>query len=247
LISYVRGVQMRRLVPLMSWRVLTTLASLFGMTSTATAQQFDFFNQRPERRSFATAMPYGTDSGSLPGNTANYGRAPFPMFSEDQGRPRVYIYRKVHRQVPQGEQAAFCVRTCDGRYFPAAVVLGDNQSRAETCKNFCPASETRIFYGLTIDEATGENGESYAKLPNAFRYRKEMVEGCTCNGQDQVGLSTIPVEQDPTLRKGDIVALAQGLMMVSSRRESKSVMYNFTPAPKSIRALFEPKPRLALR
>jgi hypothetical protein len=41
--------------------------------------------------------------------------------------------------------------------------------------------------------------------------------------------------------------LCLGEMMVSGRRSSKSVMYNFTPAPRSIQAQFERKPRVAIR
>jgi hypothetical protein len=37
-------------------------------------------------------------------------------------------------------QNSFCVRTCDGRYFPNPSQ--DKQSAAEGCKNLCPSSET---------------------------------------------------------------------------------------------------------
>jgi hypothetical protein len=67
------------------------------------------------------------------------------------------------------------VRTCDGRYFP--VPASDGQNRAAVCSSFCPARETKIFYGGSIDDASTESGKSYSDLPNAFRYRKEMVAG----------------------------------------------------------------------
>src|SRR5664279_3981999 len=38
---------------------------------------------------------------------------------------------------------AFCVRTCDGRYFPVQVHAG--LSTAESCRSFCPASQTRLY------------------------------------------------------------------------------------------------------
>jgi len=81
--------------------------------------------------------------------------------------------------------AAYCVRSCDGRYFPApSMVKG---SLAEGCNNLCPASETQVFYGSTIDGAYSQKGQAYSALSNAFRYRKELVAGCTCNGNDAVG------------------------------------------------------------
>src|SRR3984885_12407654 len=47
-----------------------------------------------------------------------------------------------------GSGPAFCVRTCDGRYFPLAR---GNASPVAMCQAFCPASPTRVFYGSTID------------------------------------------------------------------------------------------------
>ena len=52
---------------------------------------------------------------------------------------------------------AYCVRTCDGRYFP--LPASDNQSRAASCNSFCPASETKVVYGSDIDGAATETGK----------------------------------------------------------------------------------------
>lgn len=144
------------------------------------------------------------------------------------GSRRVYVYRP-HRE---SASTSFCVRTCDGRYFPVAAREG--QSSAEMCSNFCPASETRIYHGSSIDEASTDSGKSYSDLPNAFRYRNELVAGCTCNGKDAFGLAPMKVEDDPTLRKGDLVAGADGLMVVGRSRRSAEL--NFTPVSPSMRA-----------
>lgn len=148
---------------------------------------------------------------------------------------------QVERPRYSGGQA-YCVRTCDGRYFP--ITVSDNASRAETCSNFCPASETRVVYGGNIDSATTENGKAYSELPNAFRYRSEIVAGCTCNGKDPVGLASIKVEDDLTLRKGDIVAGENGLF-VAGRRDKRGAELNFSPAPDRIRAKYTRPPVLA--
>ena len=166
------------------------------------------------------------------------------------GRGRIYpdaVRRRlrspdaVERPRYSGGQA-YCVRICDGRYFPIAA--SDNASRAETCNSFCPASETRVVYGGNIDHATTENGKAYSELPNAFRYRNEIVAGCTCNGKDPVGLASIKVEDDPTLRKGDIVAGENGLL-VTGRRDKRGAELNFTPAPDRIRAKYTRAPVVA--
>src|SRR3954469_7414285 len=91
-----------------------------------------------------------------------------------------------------GGGQAYCVRTCDGRYFP--VTASDNASRTASCSNLCPASETKVFSGSSIDNAPAKNGKPYSDLPNACRYRNQLVSGCTCNGKDQVGLAPVKIE-----------------------------------------------------
>jgi hypothetical protein len=139
-----------------------------------------------------------------------------------------------------GEQA-WCVRTCDGRYFPLA---SSGEQSGAMCNSFCPASKTEVVYGSSIDDATTENGKSYSNLPNAFRYRNELVDGCTCNGKDHFGLAKISIDNDPTLRKGDVVAGEDGLM-VANRSSGKRAEVNFSPAPAALRAKFQRAPVVA--
>jgi Protein of unknown function (DUF2865) len=51
---------------------------------------------------------------------------------------------------------AFCVRSCDGKYFP---LTRSNASPVQMCQAFCPASPTKVFYGSNIDSATSMTGE----------------------------------------------------------------------------------------
>ncbi len=135
------------------------------------------------------------------------------------------------------------MRTCDGRYFPLTAT-GD-QTRAEACKSFCPASETKVVYGGSIDYATTETGKPYSELPNAFKYRTELVAGCTCNGKDSGGLARVNVENDPTLRKGDLVAGANGLVVANKSAERRGASVNFTPVSGTARAQFDRIPVVA--
>src|SRR5262249_47201241 len=132
-------------------------------------------------------------------------RMPFP--TDDMPRyeaPRARSY---------GGGQAWCVRTCDGRHFPAQG--NDSESKAQSCNSICPAATTTPVDGSDIDDATTETGQEYADLPNAYRYRNELVAGCTCNGKDSVGLAAVKVTDDPTLRKGDIVASPGGLVVAN--------------------------------
>jgi Protein of unknown function (DUF2865) len=133
-----------------------------------------------------------------------------------------------------GGSQAYCVRTCDGRYFP--ISGSDGQSRAASCNDFCPASETKVVYGSSIDHATTESGKPYSELPNAFRYRNELVAGCSCNGKDQIGLAPVKIENDSTLRRGDLVAGADGLMVAGHVTDKRGASLNFSPASESLRA-----------
>jgi hypothetical protein len=134
------------------------------------------------------------------------------------------------------------VRSCDGRYFP--VTGPDNQSRAASCNSFCPASDTKLVFGSSIDNAATEKGKPYSELPNAFRYRNEMVAGCTCNGKDQIGLAQVKIDDDPTLRKGDIVAGEDGLM-VAGRPDKRGASLNFSPASDRVQARYQRVPVVA--
>jgi Protein of unknown function (DUF2865) len=158
-----------------------------------------------------------------------------PLFPQNEfWRPRLRSY---------GGTQAYCVRTCDGRYFPIAA--SDSQSRVASCNSFCPASETEVVYGSNIDDAATEGGEPYSELPNAFRYRNEIVAGCTCNGKDQFGLAPVKIENDPTLRKGDLVVGANGLMVAGRGADRRGAAVNFSPASKSVLSHYQRVPVVA--
>ncbi len=160
-------------------------------------------------------------------------RVPFP---NDDMPPR--------QRASYGGGTAYCVRGCDGRYFPAQG--NDAESKAQSCKSFCPASETSLVYGSNIDDAATDGGKSYSDLPNAFRYRNEIVSGCTCNGKDPAGLASLKAEADPTLRKGDIVAGSDGLVVANrNASDRRGIAMNFSPLPEKIRAKFRQVPVVA--
>jgi hypothetical protein len=105
---------------------------------------------------------------------------------------------------------AYCVRLCDGRYFP--IQRHANITTAQACSSFCPASATKIYSGGSIEHAVGSDGKRYSELNTAFVYREKIVPGCTCNGKDAFGLVNTKIADDTTLHPGDIVATNTGLM-----------------------------------
>ena len=203
---------MRRLPARMA---MIALAVVFATPSVTPVYAQDFFS--------ALFGGFGDDASPAPARPA----APDGGYERRDSRPSYS---------GGGGRQAFCVRTCDGRYFPISAT--DSASRAASCNNFCPASETAIVYGSAIDQAATETGKPYTSLPNAFKYRTELVAGCTCNGKDQLGLAPVKVEDDPTLRKGDIVAGAEGLM-VTTRPDRRGASLGMSPASEAVRAKYE--------
>lgn len=91
---------------------------------------------------------------------------------------------------------------------------GDEWNK-DFCKSACPAAETKVYSGSSIETAYSSDGKPYNKIANAFRYRNESVPGCACQSDGRAGLAHIRIEDDKTIRVGDIVANANGLMVAS--------------------------------
>jgi hypothetical protein len=125
-----------------------------------------------------------------------------------------------------GSGPAFCVRSCDGRYFPLARA---NATPVQTCQAFCPASATKVFFGSTIDSASSATGERYAESETAFAYRKALRADCTCNGRDPAGLAPVDLTLDSSLRAGDVIATTDGLVAYSGIKLGASQAPEFTP------------------
>ncbi|MFX4481858.1 DUF2865 domain-containing protein, partial [Acinetobacter baumannii] len=64
---------------------------------------------------------------------------------------------------------------------------------------------------------------------NAFAYRKALRADCTCNGKDPGGLAPIDISLDGSLRAGDVLATASGLVAYSGIRVGNDQAADFTP------------------
>jgi len=126
-----------------------------------------------------------------------------------------------------GSGPAFCVRSCDGKYFP--LTMRGNATPVQLCQSFCPASPTKVYYGSNIDSAASTTGERYADSENAYAYRKALRADCTCNGRDPAGLATVDLTLDVSLRAGDVVATSDGLVAYTGIRVGNDQAFDFTP------------------
>jgi hypothetical protein len=131
-----------------------------------------------------------------------------------------------------GSRVAYCVRTCDGFYFPVNVPSG---SEEVACNRLCPSAQTKVYFGQIgreIDEArSGDNGRKYAALSSALSYRKGVDKSCSCTPEG-FGLSTnIPISRDVTLRAGDIVMTGTGMKVFNGGNPGREG--NFTRIDRS--------------
>jgi hypothetical protein len=126
----------------------------------------------------------------------------------NDGPPRDRAPRKAVASQPGG---AYCVRTCDGFYFPLTSQTSNGTAQA-LCQSLCPAAKTDVYYrrGDSMEQARNRSGKSYASLPDAFAYRKQLKPGCTCRSANAPPMS---VANDPTLRSGDLVVTQTGVMV----------------------------------
>jgi hypothetical protein len=197
------------------FRVTTALAAAaaltFGALQPASAQ--NIFEQ------IFSGLHRARETAGLPTNLHAYADPVSSFFNAIHPR---------QQRAEAGPASAYCVRTCDGHYFPVRAQPG--MSAAQACHSFCPASQTRLYSGSNIDYATASDGSRYADLDTAFVFRQHLVAGCTCNGHDVFGLAHIDVNSDPTLKAGDVVATKSGLMaFTGSKNGDKDKAANFTP------------------
>lgn len=111
---------------------------------------------------------------------------------------------------------AYCVRTCDGFYFPVGrpTAGASRAAQADICQRQCPGAEVALYSAggnASIEQAVGPRGQSYASLRTAFRFRERVDAACTCAGASTNGLARVPITHDPTLRPGDVVVTDAGV------------------------------------
>jgi hypothetical protein len=164
---------------------------------------------------------------------------------------------------PAGTYRTVCVRSCDGFYFPISysTVPGRFSADAQACQRLCPGAQVSLYTyhnpGEEIEQAVSVDGAPYSALPNAFRYRKEIVAGCSCRPPGETWAQALRNADDSsTLENGDIVvtdknekALTQVPQGATAKPQGAGghSATNATPAPQSTgggnEAVTDPKDR----
>ncbi len=124
--------------------------------------------RRFANRSGSRARIFGGPSGVLPGQPMN----------PREGRRLlgdITSYRTL------------CVRSCDGFYFPISfsTLPSRFEEDAEACRSLTPLTEAQLYVypnpGGTVEQMTTTEGVPYGLLENAWRFRREVVQGCSNN------------------------------------------------------------------
>src|SRR5689334_15305750 len=68
----------------------------------------------------------------------------------------------AEQRAGSGGAVAYCVRLCDGRFFP--IQRSSGADPVQLCSSFCPAAKTKIFSGSSIDHASARDGTRYTDL-----------------------------------------------------------------------------------
>lgn len=189
-------------------------APLLAVPAPASAEGlFDFFFGGMQRPRPQREVPQQSNSFADP-------------FASQQNPANPQYVPPTRAAAAGGSGPAFCVRTCDGKYFPLMRGLA---SPAQMCQAFCPATTTKVYFGSSIDGAASQTGERYADSENAFAYRKALRADCTCNGREPVGLAPVDLALDSSLKAGDVIATSDGLVAYTGIRVGNDQAADFTP------------------
>jgi hypothetical protein len=116
-------------------------------------------------------------------------------------------------------QRHYCVRLCDGFYFPInGTRIGDTEEEANLCDSLCPGAKTAV-YTLGAENESIDNAlsgtKTYKSLAAAFAYRKSVAPHCTCQRR---GAPALALSRDPTLKSGDVVMTETGVRVFRGAR-----------------------------
>ena len=131
-------------------------------------------------------------------------------------------------------QRTVCVRMCDGYLFPVGNLKGraDLPVHAAACAAACPGAPTSLYTlakgARELDEAVSPQGRPYKASALANIYRQRRVADCAC--QPPGGALPLPIGQDATLQRGDVVATRDSARVVTRDRTGAYALEDYRTA-----------------
>lgn len=132
-------------------------------------------------------------------------------------RPAAAMPRREDDGSSWGNGTEFCVRTCDGYFFP--LIKSAQQTKQASCEYACPSAPVAYYHGSSIETARNLDGEKYTSLPMAFKFREKVSAGCTCHPPEESQQHSLKiVKNDPTAHSGDIVVEQKGAFVYQGKQ-----------------------------
>ena len=252
-----RSVAPRRRTPTLRRVAGILLLVLLGFGGTASATMVRASEQDVLTRLFGSLFgapqpaPASIVRPEQPAYPRRYASLPDPRRSAEtrlvQRTPRIEARREaanrmsaVSRAVSPASFAAgtrtVCVRLCDGYVFPIGRLRAraDLPVHAAACAAACPNAPSELFTlapgRSEMQEAIGLGGQPYRLLARANLFRRERVEGCSCQPAGQAG-PLMDLGRDRTLRAGDVIASEDSADLVTNLSRSGPVLADYRTAP----------------
>ncbi len=93
---------------------------------------------------------------------------------------------------PYATYRTMCVRLCDGFYFPVSFSALPSKFDVDStaCQDRCAAPTQLFVYrnpGAEIEQMIApDGGMPYSQLPNAYKFKKKFVKGCSCKTSEYI-------------------------------------------------------------
>ena len=152
--------------------VLISLSSADSVEAQTFFQTFFGAGKAP-----SSHAPVNRRRRALPSRPLRYSRIRHSYYNQQR--------RNWRSQANAGRYRTLCVRTCDGYYFPISAAASRYKFVRDSriCKARC-GQDSQLFYhsvrSRNSESMVSLRGQSYKSIENAFRYRKERVDGCSC-------------------------------------------------------------------
>jgi HPt (histidine-containing phosphotransfer) domain-containing protein len=138
----------------------------------------------------------------------SFNNNPFSFFGDSFFGTQPQYTRPRHgaERLPFSTYRTLCVRECDGYYYPVSFSTFPSQfdRDANLCQSRCAAPAQLYVYqnpGEDVQQMVTLGGQPYSDHPNAWKYRKIFVKGCSCK---QTEYDPVEIEKSAS-RKSEFV------------------------------------------
>lgn len=124
---------------------------------------------------------------------------------------------------PKGSNfKTWCVRLCDGYYFPIRenTNSGNFDTELAMCEQRCPGAEVSLYANKTYRQpesmVSAVTGEPYVDLPSAFAYRKAFHPACGCKPTTDIREAKVPDRLPGVEEREAVIETASGERMTDT-------------------------------